>query len=230
LAARESPICAIFADDTTLVAADAVELEELLRRLEDMSEEFGLHINRRKTKVMIVDRENNNHPTMKEIGSCEIVNNMVYLESLINNTGSYELEIRRRIQLGKAEVKELTKIWVDRDVRCETKVRLMNTLVFPVFLYAAETWTVHESDRRRIDAFEMYCWRRMLRIPWPAHHTNASILDEIKPEHRLYEVVNLRILSFLGHIARRMDALEKTIVQGKFDGKRRQGRSPQRER
>lgn len=96
--------------------------------------EFGLRINRRKTKVMIIDRENNNHPTLKEIGSCEILNNTVYLGSLINNAGSCEPEIRRRTQLDKAMVKELTKIWDDREVRCKTKVKLMNTsfLCLPV--------------------------------------------------------------------------------------------------
>ena len=96
-----------------------------------------------------------------------------------------------------------------------------------MFLYASESWVVKNADRRRIDAFEMWTWRRLLRIPWTARRTNTSILRQIKPEQRLSSTVYKRILTFFGHIQRK-NAMEKMVIQGKPNGKRRRGRSPKR--
>lgn len=216
-----------FADDTTLIAGSQEEILELLKRLEDVSALYGLNINYNKTKIMIIDREHNNYPETRSIGHCEVVNSFVYLGALIENTGGCECEIRRRIQLARSAMTQLNKIWRDRNITKQTKINLVSTLVFSIFLYASESWTVKEVDRRRIDAFEMWAWRRMLRVSWTAHRTNASILEEIRPSKRLSSIVYSRILKFFGHI-NRSEHMERLIVQGKPEGSRRRGRSPNR--
>ena len=217
-----------YADDTTLLASTKDEIETLLRRLETTASDFGLAINRDKTKMMIVDRADNNQPGAQDIAGCEVVKSYVYLGSTITNAGGCEDEIRRRCAMTRSSVEKLTKIWKDRRITRNTKVRLMRCLVFPIFLYGAETWTLRKQDRRKIDALEMWCWRRMLRIPWTAHRTNASILKELNIKERLSSSVQIRILKFFGHITRNEDSMERLVVQGKVEGKRSRGRSPTR--
>ncbi|KAA5784565.1 hypothetical protein F3H09_31465 [Pseudomonas aeruginosa] len=144
-----------YADDTTLLASTRDEIEVLLRRLETTALDFGLAINRDKTKMMIVDRANINQPEVQHIAGCEVVNSYVYLGSTITNAGGCEDEIRRRCAVTRSSVERLTKIWRDRRITKNTKVRLMRCLVFPIFLYGAETWTLRMQDRRKIDALEM---------------------------------------------------------------------------
>lgn len=123
----------------------------------------------------------------------------------------------------------LRKIWVDKQITKNTKMGLVRSLVFSIFSYGSESWTLKASDRRRIDAFEMWCWRRMLRIPWTARRTNVSILNELNIQDRLSTICRRRILQYFGHITRRdKDNLEKLIVQGKVEGRRPRGRSPLR--
>ncbi|VEN47270.1 unnamed protein product, partial [Callosobruchus maculatus] len=153
------------------IAASQEELVALLNVLEQHSAAYGLGINYNKTKVIIVDREHNNHPEIKSIGRCEVVQSFVYLGSLIDNSGSCENEIRRRIQQARVAMTKLTTIWRDHNITKTTKMSLVQSLVFPIFLYASETWTVKKADRARIDAFEMWTWRRMLRVPYTAHQT-----------------------------------------------------------
>ncbi|CAH2260598.1 jg18276 [Pararge aegeria aegeria] len=114
---------------------------------------------------------------------------------------------------------QLHRTWKDRNISIKTKVRLVRALIFPIFTYAAETWTIKAADRQRIDAFEMWCWRRMLRIPWTARRTNASILRQLKITRRLSTTCLKRILEYFGHIARRDgDNLENIVVTGKVEG------------
>lgn len=216
-----------FADDTVLIAESEEELLTLLHSLENKSREFGLNINYGKTRVMIVDRENEGRRQPDKVGSCEVVKQFTYLGSTLNNSGSCEPEIRRRIQLARTAMTQLQTLWKDRNLTKATKIQLVKTLVFPIFSYASETWVILAADRRRIDAFEMWCWRRMLRIPWTAKRTNVSILNEIKPEQRLSSMICGRILRFFGHITR-SNNVEKLVVQGRTTGKRRRGRSPTR--
>ena len=216
-----------FADDTLLIASSPEELLELIRRLEAVSQDYGLKINATKTKVMIVDRENENRRQPGRIGNFEVVEQFVYLGLMLHNRGSCEIEIRRRIQLARTAMIKLMKIWKDRNIYKETKIKIVNALVFPVFSYASETWVILYGDRKRIDAFEMWVWRRMLRIPWTARRTNVSILNEVKPTQRLLSATYARILRFFGHISRH-DTMERLVIQGKPEGKRRRGRSPTR--
>ncbi|VEN45210.1 unnamed protein product [Callosobruchus maculatus] len=214
-----------FADDTTLIAASQEELVALLNVLEQYSAAYGLGTNYNKTKVMIVDRKHDNHREIKSIGRCEVVQSFVYLRSWIDNSGSCENEIRRRIQQARVAMTKLTKIWRDHNITKATKMSLVQSLVFSIFLYASETWSVKKADRARIDAFETWTWRRMLRIPYTAHRTNVSILDELGNPKRLSSIVSMRMLTFFGHI-HRSDNMGKLVVQGHASSGGRRGHSP----
>lgn len=219
-----------YADDTTLFASSENEMAELLRRLETASLEMGLAINKSKTKLMIVDRFDTIQRT-DILQDYETVNQFQYLGSLITNKGSSEPEIRRRIGMAKTAMTQLSKVWKDRNIRYRTKIHLVRTLVFSIALYGAETWTFKAADRLRIDAFEMWCWRRMLQIPWTAFRTNVSILQQLKLEKtkRLSTTCLQRIVRYFGHVARRdTNNLERLMVTGKIEGKRPRGRSPKR--
>ena len=112
----------------------------------------------------------------------EVVTKFVFLGALITKDGLCEKEVRRRIAMGKAAMGGLTSIWKDRGVTMETKVKLAKVLVFPIVLYGAETWTMGKHERRKIDAFELWCWRRVLRVSWMERKTNIWIIENIKPE------------------------------------------------
>ena len=115
-----------------------------------------------------------------------------------------------------------------RDITFPTKVCLVKAMVFPVVMYGCESWTIKKAEHRRIDAFKLWCWRRLLRIPWTARRTNQSILKEISPEYSLEGLMlKLKLQSF-GHLMRRSDSLEKTLMLGKTEGRRRRGRQRMR--
>lgn len=203
-------------------------MAQLISRVEKESELVGLTINKTKTKVLVVDRPGA-LTRSNELRDLEFVDHFVYLGSLLSNVGGSEGEISRRIQMSKAAMTKLTRIWKDRNISRKTKVRLVRTLVFSIFFYGAESWTLRQSERAKIDAFEIWCWRRMLRNPWTARRTNVSILKELGITTRLSAICFQRILKYFGHIARRNpDSLEKLMVVGQVDGRRSRGRSPTR--
>lgn len=216
-----------YADDTTLVASNVENMTAFLKRLEEVSAEFGLHVNRAKTKMMVINRPESNSPDITEIEGIEVVNHFTYLGSIVDNSGGCRTEIRRRIQLAKSAMGRLRRVWADSAISKTLKIRLVNSLVFSVFLYASETWTVRDEDRRRIDALEMWCWRRLLRVSWMEKRTNASILREVGVEKRLSAVVLSRIMRYFGHVTR-ANNIETIFVQGKVNGARGRGRSPMR--
>ncbi|CAK1590841.1 unnamed protein product [Parnassius mnemosyne] len=217
-----------YADDTTLFASSEKELAQLLRRLEVESGLAGLSINKSKTKVMLIDRTGQLSRT-GELSDLEFVSEFVYLGSLLSDRGGSEQDIRRRIQIAKGAMTRLKRIWQNRKISNVTKKRLVRTLVFSIFLYGSEAWTIRAADKKRIDAFEMWCWRRMLRIPWTAKRTNESILGQLRVDTRLSTTCYQSILSYFGHIARRPpNNLDRLIVVGKVGGKRPRGRSSSR--
>ena len=118
----------------------------------------------------------------------------------------------------------LTKIWKDKYITITTKCRIVNALVFPVVLYGCESWTIRKAERRRIDSFELWCWRRLLRIPWTARRTNKSVIEEIKVTNPLEALIKKQQLSYFGHIMRRENSLEKSIMLGMGRGSRKRGR------
>ena len=117
----------------------------------------------------------------------------------------------------------LDSILKSRDITLPTKVHLVKAMVFPVVKYGCESWTIKKADRQRIDGFELWCWRRLLRVPWTARRSNQSILKEISPEYS-FEGLMLKLkLQYFGHLMRRADSLEKTLMLGKIEGRRRRG-------
>ena len=168
-----------YADDTTLMAESEEELKSLLMKVKEESEKFGLKLNIHKTKTMA-----SGPITSWEIDgeTVETVSNFTFLGSKITADGDCSHEIKRRLFLETKVMTNLDSIFKSRDITLPTTVRLVKGMVFPVVMYGCESWAVKKAERRRIDAFEMWCWRRLLRVPWTARRSNQSILKEISPE------------------------------------------------
>ena len=143
---------------------------------------------------------------------------IAFLGSKIIADGDCIHEIKRRLLLGRKTMTNLDSILKSRDITLPTKVKAM---VFPVVMYECESWTIKEAERQRIDAFELWCWRRLLRIPWTARRSNKSILKEISPECSLEGLMLKLKLQYFGHLMRRIDSLEKTLMLGGIVGRRR---------
>ena len=122
----------------------------------------------------------------------------------------------------------LDSLLKSRDSTLPTKVHLVKAMVFPVVMYGCESWTIKKAERRRTDAFELWCWRRLLRVPWTAGRSNQSILKEISPEYSLEGLMLKLKLQYFGHLMQRTESLEKTLMQGKTEGRRRRGRQRMR--
>ena len=142
--------------------------------------------------------------------------------------GDSSHEIIRRLLLGRKAITKRDSILKSRDITWLTKVRLVKAMVFPVVMYACESWTVKKAECRRIDAFELWCWRRLLRVPWTARRSNQSILKEISPECSLEGLMLNLNLQYFGHLMRRVGSLEKTLMLGGIGGRRRRGRQRMR--
>ena len=148
--------------------------------------------------------------------------------SKITADGDCSHEIKRRLLLGRKVMTNLDSILKSKDVTLPTKVRLVKAMVFPLVMYGCENWTVKKAERRRIDAFEPQCWRRLLRVPWTARRSNRSILKEISPGMSLEGLMLKLKLQYSGHLMQRVDSLEKTLMLGGTEGSRRRGRQRMR--
>ena len=148
--------------------------------------------------------------------------------SKIPEDGDCSHEIKRRLLLGRKVMTNLDSIFKSRDITLLTKVRLVKATVFPVVMYGCESWTIKKAERRRIDAFELWCWRRLLRVPWTARRSNQSILKEISPEYSLGGLMLRLKLQYFGHLMQRPDSFEKTLMLGKIEDRRRRGRQRMR--
>ena len=158
----------------------------------------------------------------------ETVADFIFLGSKITADGDCSHEIKRHLLLGRKVMTNLDSIFKSRDVTLPTKVRLVKAVVFPVVMYGSESWTVKKAELWRIDAFELWCWRRLLRVPWTVRRSNQSILKEISPGCSLEGLMLKLKLQYFGHLMRRVDSLEKTLMLGGIGGRRRSG--PQRMR
>ena len=147
----------------------------------------------------------------------------IFLGSKITADGDCSHEIKRRLLLGRKIVANLESILKSRDITLSTKVHLVKAMVFPVVMYGCESWTVKKAERQRIDAFELRCWRRFLRVPWTARRSNQVILKEISPGCSLEGMMLKLKLQYFGHLMRRADSFEKTLTLGKIEGRRRRG-------
>ena len=153
----------------------------------------------------------------------ETVSDFILGGSKITADGDCSQEIKRCLLLGRKVMTNLDSIFQSRDITLATKVRLVKAMVFPVVMYGCESWTVKKAERRKIDAFELWCWRRLLRVPWTARRSNQSIIKEINPGISLEGMMLKLKLQYLGHLMRRVDSLEKTLMLGGIGGRRRRG-------
>ena len=153
----------------------------------------------------------------------ETVSDFILGGSKITTDGDCSHETKRRLFLGRKVMTNLDSIFKSRDVTLPTKVHLVKAMVFPVVMYGCETWTVKKAEPRRIDAFELWCWRRLLRVPWTARRSNQSILKEISPGCCLEGLMLKLKLQYFGHLMRRVDSVEKTLMLGGIGGRRRRG-------
>jgi len=151
----------------------------------------------------------------------ETVRDFIFWGSKITADGDCSHEIKRCLLLGRKAMTNLDSILKSRDITLPTKVCLFKAMVFPVVIYGCENWTIKKADLRRIDAFELWCWRRLLRVPWIARRPKQSILKEISPEYSLEGLMLKLKLQYFGHLMRRTDSLEKTLMLGKIEGRRR---------
>ena len=148
--------------------------------------------------------------------------------SKITADGDCSHEIKRRLLLGRKIMTNLDSIFKSRDITLPTKVRLVKVMVFPVVMYGRESWTVKKAECRRIDAFELWYWRRLLRVPWTTRKSNQSILNEASPGCSLEELMLRLKLQYFGHLMRWVDSLEKTLMLGGIGGRRRRGQQKMR--
>ena len=205
-----------YADDTTLTA-ESKELKSLFMKVKEESEKVGLKLNIQKTKIMA-----SGPITLWQIDG-ETVTDTIFLGSKITADGNCSHEIKRCLVLGRKAMTNLGSILKSRDITLPTKVRLFKAMVFPVVMYGCESWTIKKAECQRIDVFELWCWRRLLRVPWTARTSNQSILKEIIYEYSLEGLMLNLKLQCLGYLIRRNGSLENTLMLGKIESRRRRG-------
>ena len=156
------------------------------------------------------------------------MSDFIFGGSKITADGDCSHELKRCLLLGRKVMTNLDSIFKSRDITLPTKVHLVKAMVFPVVMYGCESWTVKKAECRRIDAFELWCWRRLLRVPWIARRSNQSILKEIGPGCSLEGMILKLKVQYFGHLMRRVDSLEKTLMLGGIRGRRRKGQQRMR--
>ena len=209
-----------YADDTTLMAESEEELKSLLMKVKEETEKADLKLNIQNIKIMassLITSWQIDGETMAT------VTDFLFFGSKITSDGDYSHEIKRCLLIGEKVMTNLDSILKSRDITLPTKVHLVQAMVFPVVMYGCESWTIKKAERQRIDAFELWCWRRLLRVPWAARRSNQSILKEISPEYSLEGLMLKLNLQNFGHLMQRTDSLEKTIMLGKIEGGKRRG-------
>ena len=211
-----------YADNTTLMAESEEELKSLLMKVKEESEKVGLKLNIQNINIMA-----SGPITSWEIGG-ETVSDFIFLGSKISADGNCSHEIKRRLFLRRKVMTNLDSILKSRDITLPTKVHLVKAMVFAVVMYGCESWTVKKAEHRRIDAFELWYWRRPLRVPWTARKSNQSILKEISPGCSLEGLMLNLKLQYSGHLMWRADSFEETLMLGKIEGRRRRGQQRMR--
>ena len=196
--------------------AESKEIKSLLRKVRMESEKAGIKFNIQKMKIMAsspITSWKTDGKTMQRVRD--------YFLGLQNHCSH---EIKRFLLLGRKVMTNLDSIFKSRDITLPIEVHLVKAMVFPVVMYGCEGWTIKKAERQRIDAFELWCWRRLLRVPWTARTSNQSILKEISPNYSLEGLMLKLKCQYFGHLMQRTDSLEKTLMLGKTEDRRRRGR------
>ena len=192
--------------------------------MKEESEKAGLKLNIQKT-IMI------SCPITSwqiEGEKVETVKDFIFLGSKITADSDCSHEIKRRLLLGRKVLSNLDSIMKSKDITLPTKVHLVKAIISPVAMYGCESWTIKKAECWKIDAFELWCWRRLLRVPWTERGSNQSILKEISPECSLDGLMLKLKLQYFGHLMQRADSFEKTLMLGKMEGRKRRGRQRMR--
>ena len=210
-----------YAEDITLMAESEEELKSLLMKVKEESGKVDLKLNIQKTKTMA-----SGPITSWQIGgeTVETVADFIFLGSKITADGDCSREIKKTFTpLGRKVMTNLDSMFKSRDITLPTKFRLVKAMVFLVVMYGCESWTVKKAENQRIDTFKLWCWRRLLRVSWTAKRSNQSILKKISPGCSLEGLMLKLKLQYFGHLMRRVDSLEMTLMLGRIGGRRRRG-------
>ena len=202
------------------MAESEEELKSLLVKVKEESEKVGLKLNIQKTKIIA------SSPITSwqiDVETVETVGVFIFLGTKINTDGDCSHEIKRHLLLGRKVMTNLDSLLKSRDITLPTKAHLVKAMVFPVVMYRCESWTIKKAEHRRTDAFELWRWRRLLRVPWTTRRSNQSIPKEISPAYSLEGLILKLKLQYFGHLMQRADSLEKTLMLGKIEGRRRRG-------
>ena len=199
-----------YADDITLMAESEEELKSLLMKVKEESEKVGLKLNIQRTNIMA-----SSPITLWQIDGETVP------DSKITADGDCSHEIKRCLLLGWKVMTNIDSILKSRNITLPTEVCLVKAMVFPVIMYGCESWTIKKAEHQRINAFELWCWRRLLRVPWTARRSNQSILKEISPECSLEGLMLKLKLQYFGHLIRRADSFEEILMLRKIEGGRR---------
>ena len=200
--------------------AESEELKSLLMKVKEESEKFDLKLNIQKIEIMasgLITSWQTDGETM------EAVRDFIFLGSKITSDCDCRHEIKRHLLLGRKGIINLDSILKSRDITLPTEVHLVKAMVFSVVIYECESWTIKKAEHQRIDAFELWCWRRLLKVHWTARRSNQSILKEISPEYSLEGLLLNLKLQYFGHLMQRTEPLEKTLMLGRIEDRRRRG-------
>ncbi|GFS06155.1 endonuclease-reverse transcriptase [Elysia marginata] len=203
-------------------------MRKILHRVDESGKKAGLKLNAKKTKVMQLKPENSSLYDVKiDQTVLENVEDFKYLGSVKTIDGSCSKDIKMRIGMAKKKMIKLINVWKDHNIPIELKLKLLKCLIWPVMMYGCEAWSQKKDDDKRIEAAEMWFYRRILRVKWTDKRTNESVLKELKTERTLLNLINARKLKYVGHALRNhRTSLMKTVCEGRLDGRRRKGRPP----
>lgn len=214
-----------YADDTVIMATNATELQMMVDRLVENSEEYGLILNISKTKVMDLSKTKNRVALRVKGNIVEQVPNFKYLGTTVNENGDNRKEIRSRIEQARRAFTNMKKFFTRSDLSLSLRLRMIRCYVFPILLYGCECWTLDPNTEKKIEAFEMYIYRRILRIPWTKRITNAEVLQRMNTNKELLLTLKERKIEYFGHVMRgNKYEILRLIIEGKIQGKRSVGR------
>ncbi|XP_055388393.1 uncharacterized protein LOC129616943 [Condylostylus longicornis] len=217
-----------YADDTTIIADSIEDLQHLMNKVNHHSKKFGLNMNNKKTKYMIVTKHNipyTNASIYIDNEPIERVNNFIYLGSMLHEGWDSEKEIKRRIEMARGASLNYQKVLTNRSINIELRLRFMRCYIWSVLMYGAETWTLKVSSMNKIEAFEMWVYRRMLKISWTERVSNSEVLNRLRKQRELLLTIKKQKAAYFGHVIRGQKyELLQLIIQGRIEGKRGVGR------